>query len=156
MLGIFMIRITSSHRRRGTTMIELIVACSLLATLILVVVPSVIRIGQVQRTMRHDRIALDEMSNQLERLTELPFSQINQEIPKLTASEFATNGLPNPQLSGEIEESELGYQIVLQMSWDSPGRIAVPLRMATWIFPNEDVSQEVPEKNVETPEEPSS
>lgn len=146
-----MLRIRYLADRRGTTMIELMIACSLLATLILVVVPSVIRIRQVQRTMRHDRIATDELSNQLERLTQLTYLQIKAEISELTASEFATNGLPNPKLRGEIKESEFGYQIALEISWDSPGRTAVPLRMATWIFP--DVS--VAEKDSEAMEESS-
>ena len=126
---------TSTHPRCGTTIIELVVACSLLGTLILIVVPSAIRIGRVQRTIRHDRIAMDEITNQLDRLAQLPISELKQEIATLTPSEFASAGLPNPRLSGTLQQSEEGYRLALAISWDSPGRSAAPLTMATWIFP---------------------
>ncbi len=38
-----------SHSRRGTTITELVVACGLLSSLMLLVVPSAIRIGRVQQ-----------------------------------------------------------------------------------------------------------
>ncbi len=126
---------TSSHPRRGTTIIEFVVACSLLGSLMLFVVPSAIRIGRLQRVIRHDRIAMDEVTNQLDRLAQLPPSQINQEIARLTPSEFAAAGLPNPKLSGTLHDSEDGYRLALAISWDSPGRSVAPLTMATWLYP---------------------
>jgi hypothetical protein len=125
----------SSHPRRGATIIEFVVACSLLGSLMLLVVPSAIRIGRVQRMIRHDRIAMDEATNQLDRLAQLSFSQVKQEIDTLTPSEFATAGLPNPRLSGTLQESEAGYRLALEIAWDSPGRSVAPLTMATWLFP---------------------
>ena len=125
----------SFHPRRGTTIIEFVVACSLLGTLMLFVVPSAIRIGRLQRVIRHDRIAMDEVTNQLDRLAQLPPSQIEKEVATLTPSEFAAAGLPNPTLTGTLQESEDGYRLALAISWNSPGRSVAPLTMATWIYP---------------------
>ena len=124
-----------SQSRRGTSLIEFVVACSLLGSLMLFVVPSAIRIGQLQRVIRHDRIAMDEVANQLDRLAQLPPIQIKQELEGLAASEFAEAGLPNPTLSGTLRESQEGYRLALEISWDSPGRSVAPLTMATWVYP---------------------
>lgn len=124
-----------SHPRRGTSIIEFVVACSLLGSLMLFVVPSAIRIGRLQRVIRQERIAMDEVTNQLDRLAQLPLSQIKQELDSLAPSEFAEGGLPNPNLSGTLRDSEEGYRLALEISWDSPGRSVAPLTMATWVYP---------------------
>ena len=122
-------------RRRGGTLVEFVVACSLLASLMLLLVPSAIRIGRVQRMSRHDRIAMDEVTNQLDRLSQLPLSDIEQELDTLTPSDFASAGLPNPKLRGTLDEAAEGYRLALHISWDSPGRNTAPLSMAIWLFP---------------------
>ncbi len=125
----------SSHPRRGTTIIEVIVACTLLGSLMLFIVPSAIRNGRLQRMIRQDRIAMDEVTNQLDRLALLPLNQIKQEVARLTPSEFAVAGLPHPTLSGTLQDAEEGYRLALEISWNSPGRSVAPLTMATWIYP---------------------
>ena len=124
-----------SRSRLGTTIAEFVVACALLGSLMLFVVPSAIRIGRLQQALRHERIAMDEVTNQLDRLTQLPVDQLKQQVDNLTPSEFALSGLPNPGLSGTLRNSEGGYRLALEISWDSPGRRAAPLSMATWIYP---------------------
>lgn len=136
-----------SRQRRGTSLIEFVVACSLLGSLMLFVVPSAIRIGQLQRVVRQDRIAMDEVTNQLDRLAQLPLSQIKQEMARLAPSEFAEAGLPNPTLNGTLRDSEEGYRLALEISWDSPGRSVAPLTMATWVYP-----ASIPETLTEKPE----
>ena len=127
---------TSRRSRRGTTIIEFVVACSLLGSLILFVVPSAIRIGRLQRVIRQDRIAMDEVTNHLERLAKLPVSQIKQEVAGLTPSEFAVAGLPNPRIAGTVQDAEEGYRLALEISWNNPGRSVAPLTMATWLYPS--------------------
>ncbi len=124
-----------SHSPRGVSIIEFVVACSLLGSLILFVVPSAIRIGQLQRDIRQDRIAMDEITNHLDRLAQLPPKQIQEELDRLAPSVFAKAGLPNPNLSGTLSNSEEGYRLALVISWESTGRDAAPLTMATWVFP---------------------
>ena len=78
---------------------------------------------------------MDEVTNQLDRLAQLPLSEIKQELDSLAPSEFAKAGLPNPSLSGTLRDSEEGYRLALGISWDSPGRSVAPLTMATWVYP---------------------
>jgi len=126
----------SPHSRRGATITEFVVACALLGSLIVLVVPSAVRIRRLQHSIRHDRIAMDEVTNQLDRLTQLPLDQLRQEVDDLTPSEFAVSGLPNPTLTGSLQDSEDGYRLLLEISWDSPGRRMAPLKMATWVYPD--------------------
>ena len=125
----------SSHRRRGTTITEFVVACTLLSSLMLLLVPSAIRIGRVQQTLRQERIAMDEVTNQLERLTLYPLDQLPQKVDQLTPSELAASRLPDAELRGALERSEDGYRLALEISWNSPGRREAPLKVATWIYP---------------------
>lgn len=123
-----------SPSRRGTTITEFVVACALLGSLMLFVVPSAVRIGRLQQAIRHDRIAMDELTNHMDRLTLLPLDQLQQELDSLTLSEFAVSGLPNPHLSGTLQNSQEGYRLALEISWNRPGRRESPLTMATWIY----------------------
>ena len=125
----------SSRPRRGTTITEFVVACTLLGSLMLFVVPSVVRIGRLQQAVRQDRIAMDELTNQLDRLTQMPLNELKQEMDTLSFSEFAASRLPNPKLSGTLQDSEDGYRLALELSWNRPGRSVAPATMATWIYP---------------------
>ena len=60
-----------NHRRSrlGTTMVEVIVALTLLTTTLSVAAPLVVRHGWLLASQRHYRMALDEVSNQMERLS---------------------------------------------------------------------------------------
>jgi hypothetical protein len=107
----------------------------LLGSLMLFVVPSAIRIGRLQRAVRQDRIAMDEITNHLDHLAQLPPTQIKAELDRLAPSEFAKAGLPNPTLRGTLSDSEDGYRLALEILWDSPGRNTAPLTMATWVYP---------------------
>jgi type II secretory pathway pseudopilin PulG len=121
---------------RGTTIIEIVVACTVLGSLMLFIGPATVRHGRLQRLLRQERIAMDEISNQLDRLTRLRLDQIQQELAKLAPSEFARTGLPNPRLSGTLQGSEEGYRLALEISWNTPGRYVVPLTIATWVYPS--------------------
>lgn len=125
----------SSHPRRGTTITEFVVACTLLGSLMLFVGPSVVRIGRLQQAIRQDRIAMDELTNHLDRLTQLPLNELKQEVDTISPSEFAMSRLPDPKLSGTLQVSEEGYRLALEISWDRPGRSVAPLAIATWIYP---------------------
>jgi hypothetical protein len=126
---------TNSRLRRGTTIAEFVVACTLLVSLMLIVVPSAFRIGRLQQAIRQDRIAMDEVTNQLERLTQLPLDQLKQELDTLTPSEFAASRLPGPELSGTLQDSDAGYRLAVELSWNRLEEREASLTMATWIYP---------------------
>lgn len=126
---------TRFHSRRGTTITEFVVACTLLVSLMLIVVPSAFRIGRLQQAIRQDRIAMDEVTNHLERLTQLPVDELKQELNTLTPSEFAASRLPDPEVSGTLQDSDAGYRLAVEISWNRLGERETSLAMTTWIYP---------------------
>jgi hypothetical protein len=127
--------------RRGSTATEFVVAFALLSTLIAVALPTVVRNGRMQEVLRHDRIGMDELTNQLDRLTQLPLDMLRTELEDLRPSEFANSALPRPKLSGTLGDSEDGQRLSLGISWDDPGRNANPLMITTWIYSSEAGNQ---------------
>ncbi|MCA9160487.1 MAG: hypothetical protein KDA72_19285, partial [Planctomycetales bacterium] len=61
-----------SHHRRGSMLTELMVAAGLLATAMGLVATCAVADQRLQRMQREHRLAVDELSNQLERLLALP------------------------------------------------------------------------------------
>ena len=121
-------------RQHGVTITELIVACTLLSSLMAVVVPSFIRIGQLNRSMRHHRVAMDELSNQLDNLQRLSLGAVESTIDDLTPSKFARQSLSDLQLAGQLSPSELGHRISLTAEWGTVGGQHRSLRLCTWVF----------------------
>jgi hypothetical protein len=126
-----------ANERNGTTMVELIVSFSLLATIIAVVVPLTVRHGRILASARHYRIALDELSNQAERLSALPLENVADSIGAIEASQFAQERLPNAELSAQLSEpNDAGMRRAkLSIIWDEPGRRDHPLSLAIWLAP---------------------
>jgi hypothetical protein len=124
--------------RPGTTVIELLVSFSLLTTVLGVSVPLVVRHGRLLTSARHYRLALDELSNQAERLSTLPVEQVQAEIEKLQPSEFATSHLHGAKLEGKLESADRVRRVRMQIYWDEPQRREVPVTLVAWL-PSEAV-----------------
>ena len=133
-----------SKNRRGATLIELMVSCSMLTALMAFAVPSAIRIGRVQQSMRHDRIAMDELSNQMDRLSRLPVDEIEQQIDSLAPSAPTAANLPDARLVGSLNAADGGYRLVLDITWRRIGASNVPQSLAGWVYPvaNASASEE--------------
>jgi Tfp pilus assembly protein PilV len=125
------------HRRghcSGTTMIELLVAFSLLIAVLSAALPLVVRHGRLLSSARQYRLALDEVSTQLDRLTALPLDVVQEEIDALAVSEFTNDRLAGAKLSGEVQPTEWGQRLTLSLVWREPQRAAAPVQLAGWIF----------------------
>ena len=118
-------------------MTELVVACTLLGSFVAVVVPATVRIGRAQQSLRQESIALEELTNQLDRISMLPVDQIQDELETLKVNELAASRLLNPKLSGEINESQDGYRIGLKITWDGSRQRDAPLTMSTFVYPTQ-------------------
>jgi hypothetical protein len=125
--------------RRGTSNLDLLVALSLLVTVMSVSSPLVVRHGRLLSSHRNYRLALDELSNQLDRLRAMPIAELAREIERLAPSSFVVERLPGARLTGQLRPEELGTQITLSLSWNDAERHGAPVTLATWVFP--DASQ---------------
>jgi len=135
-------------RRRGllsgTSTLEVLVAFTLLSSVLSLSVPLVVRHGRVLTSARQYRLAIEELSDQLERLTALPEAQRQLALEQLAPSQFAASRLPGAELLGTLEAADLGQRLTLQIVWDEPQRRAAPVTMAAWILPQPSRAAELP------------
>ena len=125
---------SSLHRcRRGTTTIELVVSFTMLATILGFSVPLLVRHQRVLVSARQYRIALDELSNQAERLSLLDAATARRAIDDLRPSDFAAERLPGAKLTGDVAASAGVDRATLALTWDEPGRNAAPVSLVVWL-----------------------
>lgn len=124
----------SRSTRRGFSMIELLVAATLLISALSVVAPLAVRSARLQQDSLHYQLALDELSNQLEQLTSLDSAALETALAELTPSQTVRDVFPNPVLSAETVSDDDGRRIVLQLQWDHVGP-ALPLTLIAWLEP---------------------
>jgi hypothetical protein len=125
---------TPARCRRGTGSLDLLVSFTLLVTAISVATPLVVRHGRLLRSQRDYRLALDELSNQIDRLTALPLDELTQAVKQLSPSPFVTERLAGARLSGELQPAESGTRITLALSWNETERVRAPVTLAAWVF----------------------
>lgn len=113
-------------------MVECIVAASILSVALGTVTTAVFRIGRIWTDAAHYRIALQEVSNHLESLTQLPPEQVQPAIDSLAVSTAVGRSLVDAKLSGELLQDEFGDRVKLELSWDG-GRPTRPIRMMAWL-----------------------
>jgi hypothetical protein len=123
-------------RRRATTALEIIISFTLLSTALACATPLVVRHTHLLASQRHYRLALDELSNQLERLSASPPAELPAAVEQLAPSEFAAAHLPGAELHGQLADADSGQRLTLKLTWDEPQRREAPLSLSTWIVSN--------------------
>jgi hypothetical protein len=122
-------------RRRGIGSLEVLVSLTLLLTVLSGSMMLITRHGRLLTAQRHYRIALDEVSNQLDRITGLPAEQVAEAVKQLSASPFVAERLPNAKLSGELKAADVGQRVSLRLVWKEMAEQEVVL--AGWVYPKE-------------------
>ncbi len=115
-------------------MTDLVVAATLLVGIMSFVAPLAVRSGRLWQDSRHYRLALDELSNQLERLTSLNENERDAALTELSVSPQVRARLPNPVLEAHAIDDTDGARLVLQLQWDRVGP-AKPVTLVAWIDP---------------------
>ncbi|MCM2371535.1 type IV pilus modification PilV family protein [Aporhodopirellula aestuarii] len=123
-------------RRRGVTMIECVVAASILLVAMSTVTTMAFRVNRVWIDVADQRIAMNELANAIESITALPAETIDDAIKELQPSATATASLDQPQLSGIRMNDELGDRVVLTLTWRSTHPLH-PVQLIGWIDPPE-------------------
>jgi hypothetical protein len=118
--------------RRGTTLLECIVAASILSVAMGTVTMAVFRIGRIWTDTGHYRIALQEVSNHLEALSQLPPDQIQTAIDSLALSPAVGRSLVDAKFSGELIQDEFGDRVKLALTWGDE-RKTRPIQMTAWL-----------------------
>lgn len=121
--------------RFGFTSTELVVASSLLVAVMAVIGPLTVRNARMLQDARHQQIALEELSSEMERLTALQGNARMQAIDDLNPSPWLSRALPNAEIKGETVEDEDGKRLVLTLEWKDPNYPRAPLRLVGWLDP---------------------
>ena len=112
--------------------VELVIAASLLVCMIGILAPLTVQTSRVWASGRHTRLAVNELSNQLDMLTGLDAAELAEALKRLEPSEEVGLALPEAKLHGEIVRDADGTRLVLAMDWQRPAG-AVPITMVGWI-----------------------
>ncbi|WP_278465327.1 prepilin-type N-terminal cleavage/methylation domain-containing protein [Gimesia maris] len=125
-------------RRRGFTLVEMMVAGVLLMTVSMIVVPAIYWVHRERRQTERRQIAIVEVENLMERVVALPFDQVQQSIvDKFALSESAVRQLPDARLQIKISEATDVKQmkkIQIQLGWkNQQGIRAMPVRLTSWV-----------------------
>jgi len=122
-------------KRCGSLLVELLASFGVLTTVIVVATPLTVRHGRILTGARDYRIAVEELSNQLERLTALPGDELRAQIPELEPSELAAKHLRGAKLTAALAPADVGERLTLEIVWDEPQRRGAPVRLTAWIAP---------------------
>jgi len=120
--------------RRGLFLTELIVAAGILVVVMSVVTTLTVKNARLRQDARHYRLAVDELSNQLDRLTSLDEASRQRALENLSPSPQIEDALPNPALKAETITDADGKRLVLRLSWDRPGK-RMQVTLVGWINP---------------------
>jgi hypothetical protein len=124
---------STRRHRRATSALEVIVALTLLLTVLSLSVSLTMRHGRLLTSQRHYRQALDELSNQMDRVTALTVDDVPQTLKQLSLSQFAAARLSAGKLSAELKPTDIGQRVTLHLTWNEPPEQSVS--MTGWIFP---------------------
>jgi hypothetical protein len=113
----------------------LLIAFTLLITAMSVATPLVVRHARLLKSQRDYRLALDELSNQLDVLCALPAGDLPRAIEAITLSDFAAQYLRGTTLTGDLQPAESGTRITLTLSWKDANPPRAPVSLAAWVFP---------------------
>ena len=135
------ISLPQANSRRGITTIELIISAMLLMTAMTFVTTLCFRVNMIWQDIGHHRVAVGELSNQLESLQRLSPAEAQAALDSLQPTLWCRRTLRDPELEGELIKDELGNRIVLQINWTrrNPGQ---PINLAAWLASDSDSLEE--------------
>jgi hypothetical protein len=120
------------------------VSFSLLTAVLGAALPLVVRHGRILSSARQYRIALDELSNQAERISTLGDDDAAEQIDALKPSDFALERLPGAELSTQLAADSNGQRVTLSLTWDEPGRHAARVSLVAWLPREPEIAASTP------------
>lgn len=121
------------RHRDGFSMVEVMGALALVMAAMATTMPLFVRHGRLLAESRRERIAIEELANQAERLAAVAPADLEPHLAALAASPLARERLPGAVLTAARGDSPLGERVILSLSWDAVGRREQPLTHAVWL-----------------------
>lgn len=123
------------RHRSGSTALEAIVAFTLLSAALTFATPLVVQHSRLLKAQRDYRLGLDEVSNQIERLSLSPTDELSGALSQLTPSDLIAAKLPGAELRGKLDDSDIGRRLTLYLSWPAPQGGPTTVSLSTWVQP---------------------
>lgn len=123
------------RHRRGFTTLEVIAAAAVTLAMIAAITPVFVRQTRLVAEARRERMALEELANQAERLAVVPRGDLDRRLADLAVSATTRDRLPSARLSGirDGKPSPLGERLTLRLQWDAAAGDHRSCRLATWL-----------------------
>jgi len=137
--------------RRGISSLEFLVSFSVMVVVMTFMTSLTFKVSRVWRDIDHDRLAMNELSNQLDFLTRQHGAQLIEQVKNLKPSEFCLAGLPNPRITASLTGDPLGQRIDLELIWDHTP-IERKLQLSGWSVETEAADAVNEQSNEEQPE----
>ncbi|MEM9409495.1 MAG: hypothetical protein AAGA30_00110 [Planctomycetota bacterium] len=119
-------------RRRGVSVVELTVSVAVLMAAMSIATTLFFQVKKVWQDSRHQRIACQELNNQLDHLTRLEPLELKKQLARLEPSKLCAESLREPKLFGEISKDSLGIRISMSIDWKRRYG-SKPLRLSAWL-----------------------
>jgi prepilin-type N-terminal cleavage/methylation domain-containing protein len=123
-------------RRRGMTLLELVVAAALLGTVMVVCLQMLAATTHQRKVADQRQLALLEVENAMERLAVRPWNDLTPQTPAAQLSPAVRGRLPGADLKVEVTASaaeSLAKRIAVSLRWkDDSGQFTKPVTIVTW------------------------
>ena len=116
---------------------EVLVSVVIICATATVVTSLLFKCGMVWRDVSQYRVAVHELSAQLEELTLMEADSVAERIEQLKPSAICSQRLPNAQLTGALVEDNLGVRIELSINWKRVVE-SKPVVLCGWLIEPED------------------
>ncbi|QDV46999.1 hypothetical protein Enr13x_69080 [Stieleria neptunia] len=130
-------------RRNGLVLLETLIAAGVTLVMLSVAVPMVIRSARIWKQTRHQQVAADELSGQMDRLIAMSAEPRRQALEELTVSPVIAEVLHDATIDGTLVNDEHGKRIELSIQWTRAGD-PLPVRLVAWVDPMPTTSAESP------------
>ena len=130
-------------RRRGILLMEVFIACGLLAVVVAVTVEMLSMTATARRAGDRREMALQEAANAVERAAAIPFAELSDErLSQIKLSPAVAALLPGAKLKlvsepgDELADNALpAHHVTVEVSWTSAtGGNESPVRLDFWTF----------------------
>lgn len=146
-------------RRRGYILVEVFVACTILAALFALVIQMVSTTARERRSTERRAIGLEQAANLLERAHAIPFDKLSAEtLREVALPDDAGELLPESEVGWTVadEESEVpAKRVQVELKWRAHGRQDAQVRLVTWAFPDSAEALAADAAPREAPSEPT-
>ena len=123
-------------QRRGLVAMEMLVAIVVLCATVTVVTGLLFKCGMIWRDVSQYRVAVHELSAQLEELTLMDANSVTERIGELKPSAVSAERLPDAKLSGLLVKDSLGTRVELSINWKRMVE-SKPVVLCGWLIESE-------------------